>query len=114
MAEALKLVDPDWMVWRVLRQDTVATDAEPAVDGSYLARTGMNLLRGLVVGYNGTYRVLPDEQVERDVDYTHLGPPGSGSLGWNVPPWAEDNRGKVVIQTFYHERRGKVLKSTSE
>ncbi len=114
MAEKLKLVDPNWMVWRVLREDKVVTDAEPVMGDSCLARTGMNLLKGLVVGYNGTYRVFPNEQVERDVDYTHLGPPGSGSLGWNVPPWAEENRGKVVRQTFYHERQGRVVRPTGE
>src|SRR3989337_2601921 len=109
--EKLKLVDPNWMVWRVLRQDNVETDAEPAVNGSRLARTGINLLKGLVLGYNGNYRVLPDERVVRDVDYTHLGT--EGSLGWNAPMDAVENRGKVVKRTFYHERSGKVTRPTN-
>lgn len=110
----LKLVDPDWMVWRVLRQDHVETDAKQASGADCLARTGMNLLKGLVFGYNAEYRVLPDEPVTEFVDYTYLGPPGSGSLGFNAPPWAEEKRGKVVRETFYHERHGRVVPPADE
>jgi hypothetical protein len=94
------------LIGRVLKQDYVQTDAQPERPKNYLAKTFGNLLRATMSGYNATLRVLPDEYVDRVVDYTYLG--REGSLGWNVPPWAEKNRGKTVIETFSHKRQGRV------
>lgn len=95
MTEKLKSHDPDWMVWRVLRQDVVTTDAQPEnIDPYYkdqVARTWGNVLTALFRGYQGTYRVYPDETVRVTYDYTHLDK--DGSYGMNVPPWVEERKG---------------------
>lgn len=108
--ERLKLTDSNWMVWRVLRQDSVETDAKPTLENNYLALTGSNLLKGLVLGYKAEYQVLPNETGTEQVDYQYLGDKDSGSLGWNVPPWVERNRGKVVTERYSYRRFGKVVR----
>lgn len=113
----MKFHDREWMVYKVLRQDKVQTDAEPShpkyPSQDYLALTWGNLARALFFGKRVRYQVLPDEEVTRMMDYTYLGPKGSRSLGFNAPPWIEDVRGKVVEQTFYYSRWGKITKKNS-
>jgi len=59
--EKLKLYDPNWMGWRVLKRDKVETDAEQLVCGeNYLALTWGNLLKALLLGYSARYRIWPD------------------------------------------------------
>lgn len=110
MERKLKFTDKNWMVWRVLRQDSVETDAKPALEENYLALTGSNLLKGLFRGYKAEYQVLPDETGTKQVDYRYLGDKDSGSLGMNVPPWVEENRGKIVTEWYSNKRFGKVVR----
>ena len=101
------------LLGRVLKEDKVTTDAQPPSHpkvGDFLARNLGNAVKALVQGYEGTFRVFPDASVTRTVDYTHL--VHSGSLGWNVPPGVAAVRGKVVKETFYHKRHGKVRPTT--
>ena len=92
----LVLYDPKWMVWRVLREDSAETDAQtPSASphkSDVVARTLGNVVTALFRGYKGVYRVLPDGVERVTHDYQHLGT--EGSLGFNVPPWVEKNRGE--------------------
>ena len=57
------LHDPNWMAYRVLRADRVATDAKPALPkqmSNVLARSFPNMVKALFRGYRATYHVLPD------------------------------------------------------
>lgn len=59
----LKLHDSNWMVYKVLREDVVHTDAEPALPPqmrNVVARTGTNLLKALLLGHRASFRVRPD------------------------------------------------------
>lgn len=101
-----KFHDSNWMVYRVFRRDVVEMDVQPTLPNTRLALTAGNVLRALFVGYSGSYRVLPDESRHVEHDYTHLSQ--DGSYGWNVPPWVEKNRGKVVYRWEDFPRYGKV------
>ena len=65
-----------------------------------------NVVTALFRGYKGVYRVLPDGVERVTHDYQHLGT--EGSLGFNVPPWVEKNRGKVVTKWEDRPRYGRV------
>ncbi len=97
----------EWMIFKVLREDEVQTDAEPKKENNWLVRNPRNVVVSLLMGKKGTYQVMPRESGSKIVDYTYLGT--SGSLGMNVPPWVEANRGKVVREYFAKDRYGKVL-----
>ena len=108
----LKLTDRDWMVWRVLKQDKVKTDAKPSMNDNHVARTWGNLAVALLFGYKGKYRVLPDKKHTYEADYRHFG--AEGPPGWNAPPWVVENIGKVVMETSYFPRHGKVVRPTTK
>jgi len=102
----------------MLNGSLVQSTAEPLPStvhfgGDKLGLTLGNVVQALTRGYRGTYRVLPNKPVRKTSDLTHLGHIG-GSLGWNVPPYVDRNRGKVVNYYEYQERRGKIIRPESK
>lgn len=76
--DTLKLIDPKWMFWRVVRREMV----EP---GSQLTRHPLNLFQALVLGYHGYYNVKPDrwhEVTEKPTYFNAPQPPGFYCARW--------------------------------
>lgn len=86
--EKLKLTDPNWMFWRVLRRDKVKLADEGQNGENHLSRHPLNLLQGIFLGYHGLYKVLPDgwhnvaAEGFREVYFNQPQPPGFSYARW--------------------------------
>lgn len=83
----LKLTDPNWMFWRVLRGDRVRLERAndtydsqqldmPEEERDRLSRHPFNLLQGLFIGYMGLYKINPEgwirtsrKGIEKKIDH---------------------------------------------
>lgn len=80
--DRLKLTDPNWMFWRVLRGDSVDLVNGNQSGDNRLSRHPLNVLQGIVFGYHGVYKVLPDKWYEvkaegfKEVYFNQPQPPG--------------------------------------
>ncbi len=86
--DKLKLSDPNWMFWRVLRGDQVMLAESGQTDENRLSRHPLNLLQGLFLGYHGVYNVLPDAwhavsaKGFREIYFNQPHPPGFSYSRW--------------------------------
>ncbi len=98
----LKIADSNWMVWRVLRQDSVKPVfgqlsqedqkdedwkkelRESGKHVDYLQRGLTNLLTALFKGYEGTYRIFPNNHhLRHNPDWR------MNREFFNAPPWVQ-------------------------
>ena len=83
--ERLKLTDPNWMFWRVLRQDEAEVASGAETSQNRLSRHPLNLLQGLALGYKGVYNVKPDgwhKVTEEPIYFNAPQPPGFYYSRW--------------------------------